>query len=60
MVEGIFVNNVIFEIHIWHFLFPKINFQKNWIRIYERLQDKIYMQNVILSLLHDCIHNMNE
>jgi len=29
------------------FLFPKINIQKNWIRIYECLQDKIYMKNVL-------------
>jgi len=42
------------------FNFLKINFQQNRIRIYECLQNKFYMQNVILSLLYDCIHNMNK
>jgi len=28
--------------------------------IYECLQDKFYMQNVIVLLLHDCIHIINK
>jgi hypothetical protein len=55
------------EVYLWimlslnshlTFLFPKINLQQNWIKIYECLHDKFYMQNVILSMLHDFIHNI--
>jgi len=57
-------DDILWIMYLWNshltFFIPKINIQQNWIRIYECLEDKFCMQNVILSLLHDCIHNMNK
>ncbi len=36
----------------------KCNLQKNWIKIC--VFTKLYMQNVVLSLLQDCVQNMNK
>jgi len=58
--SSIFVDNIIIEIHIWHFFcFIKSIFNKidqGLMNIYKTL----YMQNTIWSLLQDDIHNMNK
>jgi hypothetical protein len=41
------------------FLFHKINIQQNKIRIMN-FYNNVYMQNIIWSLLQDCVYNMNK
>jgi hypothetical protein len=57
--EVYFMNNIIFEIHLSHFVVSqKSNFHKieyGFMNVYKTL----YMQSAISSLLQDCIHNMN-
>jgi hypothetical protein len=49
--QSILVDNIFLKFKFDIFSFPKINIWQNWIRIYECVQNKLYMQNVIFSLL---------
>jgi hypothetical protein len=60
MVENLYLCIIlslksIFEI----FLFHKINIQQNKISIMN-VYNTLYMQNIIWSLLQDCVYNMNK
>jgi hypothetical protein len=60
MVENIYLCIILSLKSIFDFfLFHKINIQQNKIRIMN-VYNTLYMQNIIWSLLQDCIYNINK
>jgi hypothetical protein len=60
MVEKVYLWIILCLKFTFDIFFPSNQSSTNYIRIYECLQNKLYIQNIILSLLHDCIHNINK
>jgi hypothetical protein len=52
--KNLLANNIIFEIHIWHFIVSQNQFQQNWIKISKCLQNIIHPKChlIIVTILH--------